>query len=89
SIVASDLQTLLCLPLHDGERVFGAVYADRSGPGEPITEFDLELLNAFAETATLWLLARRALQKLDDAPRWSTIVHAQATGIMRPGGDGR
>lgn len=89
SIVGSDLQTLLCLPLHDGGRVFGAVYADRSGPGEPITEFDLELLNAFAETATLWLLARRALQKLDDAPRWSTIVHAQATGIMRPGGDWR
>lgn len=86
SIIASDLQTLVCLPLHDGERVFGAVYADRSGPGEPITQFDLELLNAFAESATLWLLARRALQKLDDAPRWSTIVHAQATGIMSPVG---
>lgn len=84
SIVGSELQTLMCLPLHDGDRVFGAVYADRHGPGEPITEFDLELLNAFAETAALSLLARRALKKLDDAPRWSTIVHAQAAGGVRP-----
>lgn len=84
SVIATGLQTLVCLPLRDGPRVFGAVYADRRGPGEPITEFDLELLEAFAETATLWLLARRALQKLDDAPRWSTIVQAQATGIAPP-----
>ncbi len=89
SVVGTGLQTLVCLPLHDGDRVFGAVYADRRGPGEPITEFDLELLGAFAETATLWLLARRALQTLDDAPRWSTIVHAQATGVARPRGDSR
>lgn len=89
SIVGSDLQTLVCLPLHDGERVFGAVYADRSGPGEPITDFDLELLEAFAETASLGLLARRALQKLDDAPRWSTIVHAQAESAFRPPGGSR
>jgi len=80
SIVGTGLQTLVCLPLRDRDRVFGAVYADRRGPGEPITEFDLELLGAFAETATLWLLARRALKTLDDVPRWSTIVHAQATG---------
>lgn len=80
SIVGTGLQTLVCLPLRDGDRVFGAVYADRREPGEAITEFDLELLGAFAETATLWLLARRALQTLDDAPRWSTIVHAQASG---------
>lgn len=76
SVVDTGLQTLVCLPLRDGHRVFGAVYADRRGPGEPITEFDLDLLGAFAETATLWLLARRALRSLDDAPRWSTIVHA-------------
>lgn len=85
SIVGTGMQTLVCLPLRDGDRVFGAVYADRREAGEPITEFDLELLGAFAETATLWLLARRALQTLDDAPRWSTIVHAQATGIRLPG----
>lgn len=94
SIVGTGLQTLVCLPLRDHDRVFGAVYADRRGPGEPITEFDLDLLGAFAETATLWLLTRRALQTLDDTPRWSTIVHAHATGTRaetaeRPPGNAR
>lgn len=81
SVIAGDLQTLLCLPLSDGHRVFGAVYADRRGlpdgsRGAPITDFDLELLGAFAESATLYLLARRAMQSLD-APRWNNIVAAQ------------
>lgn len=78
SIVDSGLHSLVCLPLLDGRRVVGAVYADRCGAGEPITQVDLELLQAFAESATLWLLARRALTRLDAAPRWSTIVASAA-----------
>jgi hypothetical protein len=87
SVIASDLQTLVCLPLLDRATVFGAVYADRRGtadgrPHEPITDFDLELLTAFAESATLYLLARRAMQLLDarrpDAPRWNAIVEMHA-----------
>lgn len=79
SVVAGGLTTLVCLPLTDGKRVFGAVYADRrSGAdgsrGEPITSFDLELLGAFAESATLYLLAQRAMRSLDEAPRWQAIV---------------
>jgi hypothetical protein len=78
SVVASGLQSLVCLPLLDRDQVLGAVYADRQGPGEPITAVDLELLQAFAETATLWLLAGRALDSLNDAPRWSTLVRERA-----------
>lgn len=88
SVIASGLQSLVCLPLLDGATVFGAVYADRRGaadgrPGEPITDFDLELLTAFAESATLYLLARRAMhlldaRRLDAAPRWNAIVERQA-----------
>lgn len=74
SVAGSGLQSLICLPLFDATRVIGAVYADRHQPGAPITQFDVELLGAFAETASLWLLARQALRSLDDAPRWSTIV---------------
>ncbi len=92
SVIAGGLQTLVCLPLLDGETVFGAVYADRRGtadarPGEPITDFDLALLSAFAESATLYLLARRAMNAIDArrpaAPRWDDIVqkHAAAPGI--------
>lgn len=75
SIAESGLQSLVCLPLLDRDRVLGVVYADRHGIGEPITDVDLELLAAFAETATLWLLAGRALDSFNDAPRWSTLVH--------------
>lgn len=74
SIVDGGLKSLVCLPLLDGARTLGAIYADRRSPGEPITQFDLELLSAFAESAALWLLARSAVEALDDAPRWSTIV---------------
>jgi hypothetical protein len=83
SVIASGLHSLVCLPLLDRDQVLGAVYADRQGSGEPITAVDLELLQAFAETATLWLLAGRALDSLNDAPRWSTLVRARAAA----GGD--
>lgn len=78
SVSGSGLQSLICMPLFDATRVIGAVYADRHRAGEPITQFDVELLGAFAETASLWLLARQALRSLDDAPRWSTIVASSA-----------
>jgi transcriptional regulator with GAF, ATPase, and Fis domain len=82
SVIAGGITTLVCLPLSDGRGVFGAVYADRrSAPGdegEPITSFDLELLAAFAESATLYLLAQRAMRSIDDAPRWQTIAGSPA-----------
>lgn len=78
SVVTSGLTTLVCLPLFDGRNVFGAVYADRRGPGEPVTEFDLELLGAFTESATLYLLAHRAMASLEGMPRWQTIVDRQS-----------
>lgn len=84
SVIASGLKTLICLPLFDGPKVFGAVYADRRGPGEPITDFDLELLGAFTESTTLYLLARRALQSLDNAPRWQTIVERATVAQPSP-----
>ncbi|WP_460709076.1 FHA domain-containing protein [Lysobacter terrae] len=79
SVIAGGLTTLIGLPLLDGSKVFGAVYADRRGPGEPITEFDLELLSAFAESASLYLLTRQAMRSLDGAPRWQTLVDSQAS----------
>lgn len=74
SVAGSGLQSLVCLPLLDHGRTVGAIYVDRREEGEPITDFDLQLLGAFAESATLWLLARRAMQSLDSAPRWGTVV---------------
>lgn len=75
SVAGSGLNSVVCLPLLDHGRTVGAIYADRREPGEPITDFDLEVLVAFAESATLWLLARRAMQSLEGAPRWGTVLH--------------
>lgn len=67
SVVAAGLSTLVCLPLLDGEEAIGALYADRVRRGPPITSLDLQLLEAFAERAALWVAARRATDFLREA----------------------
>ena len=83
SVVGQGLQSLVCVPLLDGERVLGAVYADRTEPGEPITQLDLDLLGAFAESAAVYVLAGRAMAALDRAPRWNTIVSQHRAAEQR------
>ncbi len=84
SVVAAGLSALACLPLLDGERALGVVYADRAHPGPPITTLDLELLEAFAERAALWIAARHASELLaghahaGERQEWSNIVAAHA-----------
>ena len=84
SVVAAGLSALACLPLLDGERALGVVYADRVHPGPAITALDLELLEAFAERAALWIAARHASELLaghahaGDLQEWSSIVAAHA-----------
>lgn len=83
SVVAAGLSALVCLPLMDGERALGAVYVDRVTPGPPISTLDLELLQAFAENAAVWIAARRTSEQLDaqaDAVDWDSIVAAHAGG---------
>jgi hypothetical protein len=79
SVVAAGLNALVCLPLLDNGRALGAIYADRVRPGPAITTLDLELLEAFAETASLWIAARRSSDLLaggEDALQWDAIVAA-------------
>jgi hypothetical protein len=81
SVVAGGLQTLVCLPLLEGSHAFGAIYADRTRPGPPVTTLDMELLDAFAEHAALWIAARRASAALAHdvaAASWEGIVAAHA-----------
>lgn len=80
SVVAGDIRAVVCLPLLDGARALGAIYADRVRPGPAITTLDLELLEAFAETASLWLAARRTsdlLAGVESTLDWDAIVAAQ------------
>lgn len=82
SVAAAGLSTLACLPLLEGDRAIGAVYADRTRAGPPITALDLDLLEAFVERAALWICARRATDALAVAPDtfalWHPVVEAQA-----------
>jgi len=101
SVAAAGLSALVCLPLLDGASVLGAVYADRVRPGPAITTLDLELLEAFAERAALWIAARRASKLLDSAsfrsadaglPEWDDIITAHAGDLPAtdlPAGDAR
>ncbi len=78
SVVQGGLRTLVCLPLLDGDRALGAIYADRREPGPPLTTLDLELLEAFAERTALWLIAHRARGDLAMVPPtpldWNSIL---------------
>lgn len=86
SVVAAGLSALVCVPLMDGGRALGAVYADRVLPAAAITKLDQELLEAFAERAALWIAARDATELLDAQPAapgedWEEIVAAHASSL--------
>ncbi|GAA4853157.1 GAF domain-containing protein [Luteimonas vadosa] len=80
SVVAGGLRALVCLPLRDAGGTLGAIYADRTTAGPAITRLDLELLEAFAERAALYISAQRASDALVGAPRWAPA----AAGIAAP-----
>ena len=88
SVVAAGLHALVCVPLLDGAETIGALYADRVHPGPPISALDLELLEAFAERAALWISIRRtteALQLLDPvAPQWHQIIGGSSLANVAP-----
>lgn len=82
SVVAAGLSALVCVPLLEDGRVLGAIYADRITRCGAITNLDVELLQAFAENASVWVAARRTseqLEALEDAAEWNQIV-ASHTG---------
>ncbi|MCD9032268.1 FHA domain-containing protein [Luteimonas sp. Y-2-2-4F] len=80
SVVAGGIRALVCLPLLDEAQTLGAIYADRSAPGEPVDALDVELLEAFADRAALYVAARGAADALEPAAdaaagaRWRGIV---------------
>lgn len=81
SVLQGGLRCLLCLPLLDGDTLIGTIYADSCEPGEALSEFDLELLGAFCERASLWIAARReveALSGLGGLQPWNDVLAAHA-----------
>ncbi len=76
SVVAAGLSALVCLPLMDEEHMLGAIYVDRVAPGPAISTLDLELLQAFAENAAVWIAARRTSEQLDTQVERTDRGHA-------------
>lgn len=80
SVVTGGIRSLVAIPLLNGREVLALVYADRSGVAEPLTEFDVQLLEAFCERAALWIVARRGVDALTELPPldWPSLVAARA-----------
>lgn len=53
SIVERGIHCLVCLPLHDGERSLGVLYADAPTAATGLDELDVEILEALASHASL------------------------------------
>lgn len=88
SVIAGGLRTLVCLPLSFNDEILGLAYADSRLPGSLVTTLDLELLQAFANRASLWIAARRSEAALDAVSRqtaWAGIAATHAvTAHERP-----
>lgn len=81
SVLQGGLRCLVCLPLLDGDTLIGTIYADSREPGEALSDFDLELLGAFCDRASLWIAARREVEALSGLERlhpWNEVLAAHA-----------
>ncbi len=60
SLAEASVSSVLCVPVRQGERVLGALYADRLGQALPFAHADLELAIAFAiALANPWVQVQR------------------------------
>ncbi|MDX1569123.1 MAG: FHA domain-containing protein [Xanthomonadales bacterium] len=89
SVIEGGIQALLCLPLAVGDRLLGVIYADRTEPGESISELDLNILESLASHAALALAVSRmeeAMQSLagdlDEQVVWSAGREATEDGTL-------
>ncbi len=64
SLVSSNVRSLVCLPLVTGGRIAGAIYFDRSAPGEEFRAELLELLMGLASVAAGAIERSRQLRRL-------------------------
>lgn len=78
SVVDGGLSALVCVPLLDAGDPLGVIYVDRRGDAGPVDALDLELLEAFAERAAVYIAARRASDALATRalPAWQAAGEA-------------
>ncbi|MGH9380996.1 MAG: FHA domain-containing protein [Thermoanaerobaculia bacterium] len=76
SIVGGGIRTLVCLPLQDGERSLGVLYADAQRSAAGLDELDVEILEALASHASLAI----AVAQLGDQTRELAAKAAEPCG---------
>lgn len=91
SIAAGGIRALLCVPIREGGRSIGAMYADSRRPGSAFTELDLKILEELAAQAGLALavsrlngelsgLAERIAQEAGAPVSWQSLRAAHPNG---------
>lgn len=81
SIVGRGIRSLVCLPLRDGERSLGVLYADAQRATSGLDELDVEILEALASHASLAI----AVAQLGEETR-GLAAAAERSGESRSAG---
>lgn len=66
SIIAGNIRSLVCLPMHIVDRTIGAIYADNRTTAKILTELDLEILEGMIAHATTALAVAQLDQEIID-----------------------
>ena len=83
SVVRQGLRAMLALPLLDGERLLGVLYADSDLPGKAFCDLDLKLLDGLTAEAVQVLHARGIDEALARISRCLEVdAGGAATGLM-------
>ena len=86
SLAASDVRSLLCVPLTVFQRMIGCIYLDSTNPGSRFHEDHLQLLAAIAGISSVALDNARRLQWLEQENQRLTTEISQEQSLVGEGG---
>jgi Nif-specific regulatory protein len=85
SLAASQVRSLLCVPLTVFQRVIGCIYVDSNTPGNQLHEEHLELVTAIAGISAVALENARRLQWLEQENERLTVEVSQERSLVGEG----
>jgi Nif-specific regulatory protein len=85
SLVASQVRSLLCVPLTVFQRVIGCIYLDSNGLGSRLEERHLQLVTAIAGISAIALENARRLQWLEKENERLTVEVSQDRSLVGEG----
>jgi transcriptional regulator with GAF, ATPase, and Fis domain len=85
SLAASQVRSLLCVPLTVFQRVIGCIYVDSNSPGNRLHEEHLQLVTAIAGISAFALENARRLQWLEQENERLTVEVSQERSLVGEG----